>query len=93
MMLMSGTDDPDGTPESWDGLSGIERSWVEIEGGCHQAFALGACANLETDLGYHIVDTYALAFGRAHVLGDDSVAGVLDGSETVATEATLTLGD
>jgi predicted dienelactone hydrolase len=93
MMLMSGTDDPDGTPDSWDGLSGIERSWVEIEGGCHQAFALGACANLETDLGYHIVDTYALAFGRAHVLGDDSVAGVLDGSETVATEAFLTLGD
>jgi len=94
MLLMSGTSDNEGTPESWDSLQGIERTWVELEGGCHQTFALGVCSSLDTEEGFHIVNSYALAFGRKHVLGDSTaeVDAVLDGSVIVSEKARLELG-
>ena len=45
------------------------------------------------DEGFRIVNAYALAFGRSVLLGDASVAGVLDGSEAVSEAVTLTLGE
>jgi hypothetical protein len=95
MMLMSGTNDSDGIPSSWDSLEGIERSWVEIEGGCHQTFGLGSCETLEAETGFQIVDTYALAFGRQAVLDDTdaTVQAIVEGSLEVATEATLVTGE
>ena len=68
--------------------------WIDIEDGCHQTFATGICADLEAEEGYAIVNAYALAFGRAHVLGDDSaeVVGVLDGSVTVSERVTMQQG-
>ena len=96
VLLMSGSNDSGhAVSESFDSLEGIDRSLLDIEGACHGSFNMGFCETLETDLGYHIVQTYALAFGRRHLLGDDDekVMGVLDGSVEVAAEATIQLGD
>ena len=81
--------------ESFETLTGIERTLLDIEGACHGSFNVGLCDTLDVDRGYQIVQTYALAFGRHHVLDDvDSmVAGILDGSIAVDEAAGLTFGN
>lgn len=86
VLAMSGTNDQIGQREQFDAMQGVDFTWIDLEGGCHQAFALGGCGNLPTDEGFAIVDTYAMAFARLKVLGaDDSRArAILDGSEAVS---------
>lgn len=91
-LLMSGSEDGDGVAQSWESMDGVERTWIDLAGGCHQTFALGACGTLDVAEGYRVVNTYALAFGRAQLLGDDSVSGILDGSEVVSDVVTLQTG-
>ena len=67
---------------------GIDFAWLELEGGCHQTFALEVCSTLDPELGTTIVNAYALAFARARLLGDEAYASWLDGSEQPWTEAT-----
>lgn len=88
VLHMGGTMDDRGQAEQYEALTGIDYAWLELQGGCHTSFSLGACSTLETQLGYHLIQTYALAFGRAHILGDDdpTVTGLLDGSLTLAPE-------
>ncbi len=88
-LIMSGTEDGNSVAESWDSMGGVERTWISLEGGCHQTFALGACETLDVDEGFRIVNAYALAFGRSVLLSDASVAGILDGSEEVSSAVTL----
>jgi predicted dienelactone hydrolase len=90
-LFMSGSNDSVGQTEQWDQLTDIDLTWIELAGGCHQSFALGTCATLDADTGFHVVQTYALAFGRSHVLADAdaTVAGILNGSIEVATEVTF----
>ena len=71
---------------------GVERTWIDLAGGCHQTFALGACGTLDVAEGYRVVNAYALAFGRAQLLDDDSVAAILNGSEAVSDVVTLQTG-
>lgn len=63
----------------------VDMVWLQIAGGCHQAFALGGCANITNDLAYDIVSDYALFFARQQVLGDDSE----NTSATLAGEANV----
>ncbi|TNE88149.1 MAG: hypothetical protein EP330_15950 [Deltaproteobacteria bacterium] len=83
VLFMSGTEDPIGQQTHWDEMDTLDFTWLEIQGACHHAFALGGCFDLPTDEGHAIVHTYALAFARTHVLDDASVVGILDGSEVV----------
>jgi hypothetical protein len=89
VLHMGGTMDDRGQAAQYDAMDGIDYAWLELEGGCHTTFSLGACPSLETELGFHIIGTYALAFGRAQVLGDSdsTVMGLLDGSIELAAEA------
>lgn len=82
MLTMSGTDDPGAVAGIWERTYGLEMTWLVIEGGCHQVFGLGACPEISDKVGFAIVQSYALAFGRSHLLGDDSTEtlGLLDGS-------------
>lgn len=92
MLALTGSEDgPDGSKAQWEALDGIELTWVELAGGCHQTFALGFCDTLTSEVGFSIVNTYALAFARAHVLGDtgETTLAILDGTAQVAAEATL----
>lgn len=86
VMFMGGTNDDVGQTEQFESMGDIEFSWVEIEGGCHQTFALGACPSLETDLGFYITQTYALSFARVTVLGDTSAqtAGIVSGEVSIS---------
>ncbi len=87
--LTGENDGPASSQAQWNLLDGIDFSWVELSGACHQSFALGACDTLAPEQGFAIVNTYSLAFARAHVLGDSSseVSGILSGSIPVAAEA------
>ncbi len=89
VLHMGGTMDDRGQAAQYEAMDGIDYAWLELEGGCHTTFSLGACSSLETELGFHIIQTYALAFGRAQVLGDADamVTGLLDGSLGLADEA------
>ncbi|MCO4744856.1 MAG: hypothetical protein KC912_08705 [Proteobacteria bacterium] len=84
VMFMSGTEDPVGQQGQWDAMDSIDFTWLDIEGACHNAFALGSCFTLDTDEGFEIIQTYALAFARRHVLDDDTVSDILDGSTEVS---------
>jgi predicted dienelactone hydrolase len=87
-LFMSGSNDSVGQTEQWDLLTELDLTWIELEGACHQSFALGACATLDVDLGFEIVQTYALAFARSQVFddADATVVGILAGEIAVADE-------
>ena len=89
VLFQSGTNDPVGQQAQWDAMDQIDFTWIEIEGACHQTFATGVCDTLEGPEGFAIVDTFALAFARAHVLGDETVAGILDGTTDVSARVTF----
>ncbi len=87
VLYMTGTDDQVGQQSLFDKVSGVDLTWLDIEGGCHQLFGLGGCDSIDAiAVGFPIVNTYALAFARHHVLGDDQekTVGILDGSIEVS---------
>jgi predicted dienelactone hydrolase len=86
VFYMTGTDDDVGQQALYDLVGGVDLTWIDVEGGCHQMFAVGACDSIDTEVGFAIVRTYALAFARRHVLGDAdaTIAGILDGSIPVS---------
>lgn len=88
VLFMSGTEDgPDSSQEQWETATQAQMLWTSLEGGCHQSFALGQCSTLDVELGYTIVNTYALAFARKHILGDDTYDSLLDATEQPWEEA------
>jgi len=91
MLLMTGSDDEVGAQELFDRVTSVDLTWVEIAGGCHQIFGFGDCPNIANEVGFPIVNTYALAFARRYALDDDdpTVVGIVEGTETVAPEATF----
>jgi len=82
VLAMTGTVDQVGQQEQFDEMDAVDFTWIDLEGGCHQTFALGGCGTLDVADGYRMIDTYALAMGRHLMLGDDSdnTVGILDGS-------------
>jgi predicted dienelactone hydrolase len=91
VFLMTGSADDVGAAGLWDRSEGMEMTWAEVEGGCHQLFAAGSCSQVPSQEGFDIVSTYATAFARAQVLGDVSsqTLEILKGSELVSDRVTL----
>jgi len=89
LVLTGSEDNPQNAQSQWETIEGLDFTWVEIAQACHQAFALGTCDNLGMEEGFSIVNTYGLAFARHHVLGDATMAPILDGSQSVSAKATL----
>lgn len=88
---MSGGDDPVGADALFDLVRGLDFTWVEIAGGCHEIFNLGGCQAIGNDEGFGIVDTYALAVARYRLLGDRSeiTSGIVDGSVKLSPKVTF----
>jgi predicted dienelactone hydrolase len=82
---MSGTADRVGADTQFATTAGVDVTWIEVRGGCHQFFGLGHCDQIDDALQGPIVGTYALAFARRHLLGDadPTIAAMLDGSRPV----------
>ncbi len=91
MLAMSGGLDPVGADEQFDTTDAVDLTWIDLAGGCHQTFALGDCETLEPEQGFAIVNLYALAFARTHVLSDtdEAVLGIVDGTMPVSAKVTF----
>lgn len=91
LFSMSGSDDPVGADAQFMTATGSDLTWIDVRGGCHQYFALGACMNIPDAEQTPIVGTYALAFARKHLLNDPdaTVAAVLAGTRPVSARVTL----
>jgi predicted dienelactone hydrolase len=85
-LLMSGSADPVGAENVFERVTALDFTWLDFVGGCHQLFALGGCQDLDEKEGWALVDTYALAFARRHILDDPSarIGAILDGSEILS---------
>lgn len=90
VMLMSGSEDGNGIPNSWADLQDLDTlSWLELVGGCHESFAMGVCSTLDPELGFSLVNAYSLALGRSAILGDASseVEALLSGEWVLSDKA------
>jgi predicted dienelactone hydrolase len=90
VLLMTGTDDDVGAQALYD-IADVDLTWIDVEGACHQTFALGGCANLESEEGFAIVNTYAMAFARRYLLDDDAprTVAIVDGTEIVSPRVAM----
>lgn len=70
VLLMSGDKDDDEPQRVWDTSEGTPMTWIDIEGACHQAFALGGCLELSNEDGFRLINGYTLAFARQLLLND-----------------------
>jgi predicted dienelactone hydrolase len=88
---MSGILDDVGADAQFAEVTGMDLTWIDIEGGCHQAFALGGCDAVADEVVFPIINEYALAFGRRHVLVDAraEVESALDGSREISDLVTF----
>lgn len=93
VLLMSGSLDPVGADTLFESVSGVDLTWVDVEGGCHQLFGLGnshlggqECAALPDEEGFAIVNPWVLAYARYHVLEDrgEQIAGIVEGAESLS---------
>ncbi|MEZ4265238.1 MAG: hypothetical protein R3F39_02580 [Myxococcota bacterium] len=92
MLSLTGSNDNASSARfQFDNLPGADLTWVELEGGCHETFALGFCDTLETQEGFEIVNAYAMAFARVKLLGDTDTKslGILGGIFVVSPKATV----
>lgn len=91
VLAMSGSENHVHTSNVWNAITGVDYTWIDLAGGCHETFNLGYCETLDTQLGYSVVQTYALAFARYHVLGDRdaTVTGIVNGTMKVSPIVTF----
>ncbi len=79
LLAITGTKDDIGYAKEWDRIQGIDHTWIDLDGATHQSFAVACSLAGATDKGCPVINHWALAFGRRHVLGDDAQAALLDG--------------
>jgi len=92
IFMMSATEDPVGAQSVFETGNIENLTWIEIDGGCHELFNLG-CGRMEDGAKFPIVTTYALAFGRNHILDDTSenTVGILNNTIPVSEHVTTFL--
>ena len=93
VLQMNGTLDDSGQTALYADVTGVDLTWVDVTGGCHQLYGLGnnikgdpACKQLADEDGFAIVKPWFLAWLRYHVLGDRGaeVTGIVTGSVSVS---------
>ena len=89
-LSLTGGNDKVGADKQFATCKGLDLTWVEFAGGCHQTFAMGMCPTLDVEEGFRLTSIYALAFARRHLLGDQSapVLSLLDGSRLPSDKVT-----
>ncbi|MFO0587129.1 MAG: hypothetical protein U0441_06315 [Polyangiaceae bacterium] len=96
ILLMTGSLDPVGANNLFLNMDGVDLTWVNVDGGCHQLFGLGntqlgdvTCAGLPDEEGFAIVNPWIVAYARYHVLGDmtPEVKAIVEGTQSVSDRA------
>lgn len=92
IFMMSAAQDPVGAESVFENTNIENFTWVDIDGGCHELFNLG-CGRMEDSAKFPIVTTYSLAFGRRHILNDESenTVGILNNTIVVSEDVTVFL--
>lgn len=62
---------------------------VDLVGGCHTSFSTGGCEALLDRDGDDVVNTYALAFARRELLGDETVEPLLTAAVAVSIKGVV----
>ena len=77
--------------QGWALTEGTPTTWAAIEGGCPLLFAPTGCPDIDRDEGHDLTSTYALAFSRQQVLGDEgeAVSDLLSGAPTPWSYVTI----
>ncbi len=90
LLAMSGTADPVGADAQFMSSTGVDLTWIDVRGGCHQYFALGGCDDIPDSFQDSILSVMAIAFARRHVLmdADATVRGVLDNTIALSDRVT-----
>ena len=92
-LQMNGTLNDSGETGLFNDVTGVDLTWVDIEGGCHQLYGLGnsinggpECKALGDEEGFALVRPWYLAWLRYHALGDRSaeVTGIVTGTISVS---------
>lgn len=98
VFLMSGSLDQVGANNLYSSVTGVDLSWLEVDGGCHQLFGLGnsylgdaACEELPDEEGFSIVNPWVLAYARYHVVADTTaeVVAIVEGKQSLSERAHL----
>lgn len=88
MMQTGGDDGSSGEQSVWDETD-TAFTWVDFEDVCHNGFTIGGCSLIENEEIWAMADHYSFAMGRAEMLGDDAMTGILDGTDEVDARATV----
>lgn len=88
MLSMTGSaDGVDGAAQQTQVSPPVALDWVEVEGACHNSFAVPtlACDTIDSDDASRITWTFALAFARVHLLADDDpiALGIAQGTTPI----------
>jgi predicted dienelactone hydrolase len=98
VLLMTGSLNDVGADQMLAGITGVDLTWVDVAGGCHQLYGLGnnilgdpGCAVLPDEEGFAIVDPYILAVARYHVLDErgDEVKSLTEGTKLNSPKMTF----
>jgi predicted dienelactone hydrolase len=82
----------------YDRMDGVDYTWVSVEGACHETFNVGVeastqapCETFEQQRGWDMTATYAAAFFRRALLGDEGeeTVGIVEGTIEVDPAVTL----
>jgi hypothetical protein len=92
-LMMDGSLNPVGNETPWAEATHADRTWVDVDGGCHQLFGLGntvygdpGCSVLPDEEGFALVNPWVLAYARYHVLADrtERVKGLVEGTTSLS---------
>ena len=87
LLLMEGSLNQSGADQLFAATTGVDFTWVNIEGGCHELFNLGndalgdhgndsngaiPCGALPSEAGFAAVNSWLLAYLRSHLFDDHS---------------------
>lgn len=79
VLSITGTKDDVGGKAQFDSCVGCDLTWIDLLDGTHQSFAVTCSQPGSKDKTCPDIKRYTLAMARRHVLGDQSVKGLLAG--------------
>ena len=95
---MTGSLNDVGADTLFASVKGVDLTWVDVAGGCHQLYGLGnsvlgdpGCAVLPDEEGFSLVNPFILAVARYHVLDErgDEVKSLTEGTRSLSPKMTF----